>query len=142
MINSERVLSDVIKTAQMGISGIDTVMPKTSQPALRQALKVQRQEYSDIEAQAKRLAQRKGYRIDQLKSMTRRMNAVMSRGQLLVGEPNSKIAGMMSQGNTRGMILSLKNMRRCNRPDQQVAQVAQQLLETEKNNIVSLEGFL
>ena len=115
---------------------------RTTQPALRQALKVQRKEYSDIEAQAKHLAQQKGYKIDQLKPITRRMNAVMSRGQLLVGEPNSKIAGMMIQGNTRGMILSLKNMRRCNHPDQQVAQVAQKLLETEKNNIVCLEGFL
>ena len=142
MINSQRVLNDVIKTSQMGISGINVVMPKTSQPALRQALKVQRQEYSDIEQQAKLLAQRKGYKIDQIKPITRRMSAMMSRGQLLMGEPNSKIAGMMIQGNTRGMILSLKNMRRCNRPDPQVAEVAQRLLETEKNNIGSLEGFV
>ena len=142
MINSQRILNDVIKTTQMGISGINVVMPQTRQPALRQALKVQRKEYADIERQAKLLAQRKGYKIDQLKPITRHMSAVMSRGQLLVGEPDSKIAGMMIQGNTRGMILSLKNMRRCNKPDQQVAQVAQKLLQTEKNNIVSLEGFL
>ena len=142
MINSQRVLNDVIKTSQMGISGINVVMPQTRQPALRQALKVQRKEYSNIEQQAKLLAQQKGYRIDQLKSITRRMSAVMSRGQLLVGEPDSKIAGMMIQGNTRGMILGLKNMRRCNQPDSQVAQIAQKLLETEKNNIVSMEGFL
>ena len=142
MINSQRVLNDVIKTSQMGISGINVVMPQTRQPALRQALKVQRREYSDIEQQAKLLAQQKGYRIDQLKPITRRMSAVISRGQLLVGEPDSKIAGMMIQGNTRGMILGLKNMRRCNHPDSQVAQIAQKLLETEKNNIVSMEGFL
>ena len=142
MINSQRVLNDVIKTSQMGISGINVVMPQTRQPALRQALKVQRREYSDIEQQAKLLAQQKGYRIDQLKPITRRMSAVISRGQLLVGEPDSKIAGMMIQGNTRGMILGLKNMRRCNQPDSQVAQIAQKLLETEKNNIVSMEGFL
>lgn len=142
MINSQRVLNDIIKTSQMGINGINIVMPKTDQPALRQALKVQRREYSDIEQQAKLLAQRKGYQIDQIKPITRHMSAMMSRGQLLVGEPDSKIAGMMIQGNTRGMILSLKNMRRCNQPDQQVAQLAQRLLETEKNNIVSMEGFV
>ena len=142
MINSQRVLNDVIKTSQMGINGINVVMDKTSEPALRQALKVQRREYSDIEQQAKLLAQRKGYRIDQLRPITRRMGALMSKGQLLVGEPNSKIAGMMIQGNTRGMILSLKNMRRCNQPDPQVAQLAQKLLDTEKNNIESMVGFL
>ena len=142
MINSQRVLNDIIKTSQMGINGINVVMDKTSEPALRQALKVQRREYSDIEQQAKLLAQRKGYRIDQLKPITRRMGAVMSKSQLLLGEPNSKIAGMMIQGNTRGMILSLKNMRRCNDPDPQVAELAQKLLETEKNNIGSMVGFV
>ena len=70
------------------------------------------------------------------------MGALMSKGQLLVGEPDSKIAGMMIQGNTRGMILSLKNMRRCDQPDQQVAELAQKLLETEKHNIDSMEGFV
>ena len=142
MINSQRVLNDIIKTSQMGINGINVVMDKTSEPALRQALKVQRREYSDIEQQAKLLAQRKGYRIDQLKPITRRMGAVMSKSQLLLGEPNCKIAGMMIQGNTRGMILSLKNMRRCNDPDPQVAELAQKLLETEKNNIGSMVGFV
>lgn len=142
MVNSQRVLNDIIKTSQMGINGINVVMPKTNQPALRQALKVQRREYSDIEQQAKLLAQRKGYKIDQLKPINRKMGALVSRGQLLMGEPDSKIAGMMIQGNTRGMILSLKNMRRCGKPDQQVTELAQKLLETEKNNIVSMEGFL
>ena len=142
MINSQRVLNDIIKTSQMGINGINVVMDKTRQPALRQALKVQRREYSDIEQQAKLLAQRKGYKIDQIKPITRRMGAIMSKGQLLVGEPDSKIAGMMIQGNTRGMILSLKNMRRCDQPDQQVAELAQKLLETEKHNIDSMEGFV
>ena len=142
MINSQRVLNDVIKTSQMGINGINVVMDKTSEPALRQALKVQRREYSDIEQEAKLLAQRKGYKIDQLKPITRRMGALMSKGQLLMGERNSKIAGMMITGNTRGMILSLKNMRRCDKPDAQVAEIAQKLLETEKNNIESMVGFL
>ena len=142
MINSQRVLNDIIKTSQMGINGINVVMDKTSEPALRQALKVQRREYSDIEQRSKLLAQQKGYKIDQIKPITRRMGALMSKGQLLVGQPNSKIAGMMIQGNTRGMILSLKNMRRCDNPDPQVAQIAQKLLETEKNNIESMLGFL
>ena len=142
MINSQRVLNDIIKTSQMGINGINVVMHKTRQPALRQALKVQRREYSDIEQQAKLLAQRKGYKIDQIKPINRKMGAMMSKTQLLIGEPDSKIAGMMIQGNTRGMILSLKNMRRCNQPDGQVAQLAQKLLDTEKNNLVSMQGFV
>ena len=142
MINSQRVLNDIIKTSQMGINGINVVMDQTKQPALRQALKVQRKEYSNLEQQAKLLSQQKGYKIDQIKPITRRMGAMMSKAQLMTGEPDSKIAGMMIQGNTRGMILSLKNMRRCNNPDRQVAELAQKLLDTEKNNIESMQGFV
>lgn len=142
MINSQRVLNDVIKTSQMGISGINVVMPKTSQPALRQALKVQRQEYSDIEQQAKLVAQRKGYKIDQIKPITRRMSAMMSRGQLLMGEPNSKIAGMMIQGNTRGMIKGIKNQHQFNTQDEQVSILTQRLLDCESANIRQMQNYL
>ena len=142
MINSQRVLNDIIKTSQMGINGINVVMDKTRQPALRQALKVQRREYSDIEQQAKLLAQRKGYRIDQIKPITRRMGAMMSKTQLLVGEPNSKIAGMMIQGNTRGMIVVLKDLHQTREPDKQVEALSQKLLETENSNITQMQGFL
>ena len=142
MINSERVLNDVIKTCQMGIQGIDIVMEKTSEPALRQALKVQRKEYSDLEAEGKLLAQRKAISNEPIGAVTKRMSAWISRGQLLVGEPNSKIAGMMIQGNTRGMILVLKNTRRCDNCDEQIAQLAQKLLVTQKHNIESMEPFV
>ena len=70
------------------------------------------------------------------------MSAWLSRGQLLVGEPNSKIAGMMIQGNTRGVILVLKNTRRCYAPDEQIAELAQKLLVTQKHNIESMEPFV
>ena len=142
MINSERVLNDIIKTCQMGIQGIDIVMDKTSEPALRQALKVQRKEYSDLEAEGKLLAQRKGISIEQIGAVTKRMSAWLSRGQLLVGEPNSKISGMMIQVNSRGMILVLKHTRRCDAPDEQIAELAQKLLVTQKHNIESMEPFV
>ena len=142
MINSERVLNDVIKTCQMGIQGIDIVMDKTGEPALRQALKVQRKEYSDLEAEGKLLAQRKGVSIEQIGAVTRRMSAWLSRGQLLVGEPNSKIAGMMIQGNTRGMILGMKNLRKGKKADAQVQQMARTLISQERTGIEKTQQFL
>ena len=142
MINSERVLNDIIKTCQMGIQGIDIVMDKTGEPALRQALKVQRKEYSDLEAEGKLLAQRKGISIEQIGAVTKRMSAWLSRGQLLVGEPNSKIAGMMIQGNTRGMIKGLKNLHQFNKNDEQISTISQKLLDCETANIRQMQGFL
>ena len=142
MINSERVLNDIIKTCQMGIQGIDIVMDKTGEPALRQALKVQRKEYSDLEAEGKLLAQRKGISIEQIGAVTKRMSAWLSRGQLLVGEPNSKIAGMMIQGNTRGVITGMKNARMHQNKDSRVTALSEKLLETEDRNIDQMKPFL
>ena len=142
MINSQRVLNDIIKTSQMGINGINVVMDKTSEPALRQALKVQRREYSDIEQQAKLLAQRKGYKIDQIKPITRRMGAMMSKAQLMAGEPDSKIAGMMIQGNTRGIIKGYKNLNQFPPSDQRVSNLAHKLIDFEETNNRQLQGFL
>ena len=142
MINNQRVLNDIIKTSQMGVNGINVVMDKTCQPALRQALKVQRQEYSDLEQRAKLLASRKGYRIDQIKPITRRMGALMSKTQLLTGEPDSKIAGMMIQGNTRGVITGMKNARMHQNKDSRVTALSEKLLETEDRNIDQMKPFL
>ena len=70
------------------------------------------------------------------------MSGMGSRARLMGKNKDSKIAGMMIQGNTRGMIQSLKRMHSATHVDPEVAQLAQKLLDTEVNNIESMEGFL
>ena len=53
-----------------------------------------------------------------------------------------KAVEMMVQGNTRGVIKSLKNLHRYHQNDGSVTQMAQKLLECENNNIKQMEGFL
>ena len=142
MNENEKILTQISKITQMGQSGIESVMPLTKQPALRQALKYQRLEYEKLENQAKDLAKAGKLRIGRGNPMAQKMAALTSRAQLMTGDADSKIAGMMIQGNTRGMIQSLKSMHRAASPDPQVAQLAQQLLETEINNIRQMKGFL
>ncbi len=126
----------------MGQNGIHAVMPRASQPALRQALKCQRKEYVSIEQEAANLAKKQGYEMTNLSPIVRNMLAMASKSRLLHGDCNSKIAGMMIQGNTRGMIESLQNIRKCAKPDPAVARLAQKMLDTEVANIRQMEGFL
>ena len=142
MTENEKILTQIIQATQMGQSGINTVMPKAVQPALRQALKVQRLEYQSIGARAKNLAKAKGYQFKDGSNMVRGMSAMTARTRLMGGDADSKIAGMMIQGNTRGMIQSLKQMHRAKHPDNEVAQLAQKMLETQINNIRQMEGFV
>jgi len=142
MTENEKILSNIVKTTQYGQMGINSVMPKTQQPALRQALKVQRLEYQTIGSKAKALAKKKGLHAKDSGAMMRRMSGMGITSRLIFGKDDSKIAGMMIQGNTRGMIQSLKRMHRSKHVDPDVAELAQSLLETEVNNIKSMEGFL
>lgn len=142
MTENERILTQINKTTQMGQAGINSVMPKAQQPALRQALKVQRFEYQSLGARAKNLAKAKGLEIENSSNMVRRMSSMGARFRLMRGDADSKIAGMMIQGNTRGMIQSLKDMHRAKNPDPEVAELAQKMLDTEIANIQQMEGFL
>ncbi len=142
MIDNQQLLNQIMKAAQMGQSGIHAVMPKTHQPALRQALKSQRKEYVAIEQQAAALARSQGYHITNLNPLARSMTEMASRSRLMTGNRDSKIAGMMIQGNTRGMIESLQNIKNCRDPQPAVAELAQKMLDTEICNIQQMKGFL
>ena len=55
--------------------------------------------------------------------------------QLTGKRTDSKIAGMMIQGNTRGLIKGLKNLHHCVPLDPGVDAIAQKLVSREKENI-------
>ena len=142
MTDNEKILTQIIQITQMGQAGINCVMPKATQPALRQALRVQRLEYQTIGAQAKNLAKAKGLNPRDTSSLAKHMSAVGSKMKLMTSDPDSKIADMMIQGNTRGMIQSLKGTHRATHTDAEVAKLAQKLLDTQINNIRQMEGFV
>jgi uncharacterized protein (DUF305 family) len=60
----------------------------------------------------------------------------------MFGNADSKLAAMMIQGNTRGMIVVLKDLHQTREPDKQVEKLSQKLLETENSNITQMQGFL
>ncbi len=142
MIDNQKLLNQIMKAAQMGQNGIHAAMPNASQPALRQALKCQRKEYVSLEQDAVKLARKHGYQMENLSPVAKGMAAMSSKSRLMYGDKNSKIAGMMIQGNTRGMIESIQNMRKCPKADPEIAKLAQKMLETEIANIRQMEGFL
>ena len=74
--------------------------------------------------------------------MIRTMADMMTRVRLKGGNTDSKIAGMMIQGNTRGMIKSLKDLHQYNKQDHQIKSLSQKLLDCENANIRQMQGYL
>ncbi len=70
------------------------------------------------------------------------MSGMMSRAKLMGGDRDSKIAGMMIQGNMRGIIKGLKDQHQSQRTDGQVQALSEKLLSTEDCNIDQMKPFL
>ena len=142
MKDSKDILSSLLKTTQMGQVGIRSVEKAANGAQLKKALKSQLDEYNTIEQETYALAKERGWQLAELNPMARTMADMASRSKLMYNKNDSKIADMMVQGNTRGVIKSLKNLHRYHQNDGQVTAMAQKLLDCENNNIKQMEGFL
>ncbi len=142
MKESKDILSSILKTTQMGQIGIRSVLDTTMRPTLRKALESQLQEYDTIESEAHSIASSRGWEVAELDPVVRKMADMTTRMKLTGGNSDSKIAGMMIQGNTRGMIKGLKNLHQFNKQDLQVRTLSQRLLDCENANIRQMQGFL
>ena len=142
MKTSQEMLSSILKTTQMGQVGIRSVLNASMRPGLRKALESQLQEYDSIESQAHAIAGQRGWEPSDVEGGVRMMTDMMTRMKLSYGNADSKIAGMMIQGNTRGMITGLKNLHQYNSLDCQISGLSQKLLDCETANIRQMQSFL
>lgn len=142
MKTSQQILSSVLKTTQMGQIGIRSVLDTRMRPGLKDALTSQLKEYDALESEAHTLATQRGWELPELDPAARAMAGMMTRVKLQMGGNDSKIADMMIQGNTKGMIKSLKLMHRLPQEDSQVSALSQKLLDTETANIRQMQAFL
>ncbi|MDY3772911.1 MAG: hypothetical protein SO002_07885 [Candidatus Faecousia sp.] len=142
MKNSQQILSSVLKTTQMGQIGIRSVLDTRMRPGLRRALEQQLREYDQIETEAHTLAAQRGWELKDLDPAVRMMSNMVTRMKLSAGGTESKIADMMIQGNTKGMIKGLRNMHQFPREDSRITALSQKLLDTETANIRQMQAFL
>ncbi len=142
MKGSKDLLSSVLKTTQMGQLGIRSVLKVPLRASLQTALKSQLQEYDSIEREAQAIAASRGWELEELSYGIKGMTDMMVRMQLSFGNVNSKAAAMTIQGNTKGVIKSLKNLHQFNHSDERVSVLCQKLLDHEQENIRQMQGFL
>lgn len=142
MKGSKDLLSSIIKTTQMGQAGIHCVLKTPLQASLRAALESQLEEYDKIEQEAQSIASSRGWTLEELDPAVRGMATMMARAQLSFGDTDYKATAMTIQGNTKGIIKGLHNLRRLNQPDERVSKLSQKLLDCENANIRQMQGFL
>lgn len=142
MKSNKDVLASVLKTTQMGQVGIRAVTDHVARVDLKKALQDQLSEYDAIEREANSIAAQRGWDLKDLDPMAKLMSQMYTRTNLTFGNVDSKVAAMMIQGNTRGMIKGLKNLHHCKDTDSRINTVSQKLLDCEAANIKQMQGFL
>lgn len=142
MKGSKDVLSSIIQTAQMGQIGIRSVLNAPLRANLKDALRSQLREYDAIEREALELATSRGWTLKELNPTVKHMTNMMTKTRLSYGDPSSKTAAMMIQGNTKGIIKGYKNLNQFTAADERITILARKLLDCEKENMQQMQGFL
>ena len=137
------MLNAIRQTTEMGCYGIKSVLNETANREFRGALRAQYDEYAQIYEEADRLIRERGGRIKDLNPMAKYGSAMTSKMRVRASiDPTAKIAELMLQGNTRGMIKSMHNIRTMGNLEPQVASLSRRLLQTEQNNNNHMKHYL
>ena len=143
MTNEVSMLNAIRRTTEMGCYGIKSVLNETANREFRGALRAQYDEYAQIYEEADRLLRERGGRIKDLNPMAKYGSAMTSKMRVRASiDPTAKIAELMLQGNTRGMIKSMHNIRTMGTLEPRVASLSRRLLQTEQNNINQMKHYL
>ena len=142
MKQNQEVLSTLLKTIQVGQTDIRSVLDTTMRSSLRNTLKDQLQEYDSIETEAYTLALQRGWELSELDPGRRFLRDRVTRMKLNGPNTDSRIADILIQGNTKGMIRGLKNLHQFEGLDHQLRILSQKLLDCETAHIRQMQGFL
>ena len=142
MFSNKDLLDSINSTVQMGQIGIRSVLDTSVSTQLRNALRSQLREYDSFETLTHQIAAARGWELHDVNPAIRKVANMTAKMRLSYGNTETKVAAMMIRGNTRGMIIGYKDLHRCTKPDAQIQDISQNLLDCEAENIRQMQGFL
>ena len=142
MLSDLKMLQLIHQGSDMGVVGIRCVLPRAQEDTLRQALQSQLTEYKSIEQRSAGLLRSRRERPKGVNPMARVSSELFSIMKMAADPSPSKIAEMMIQGNTMGMVKSMRSLRDYQGKDPEVKQLAEKLLQTELHNIEEMKRYV
>lgn len=142
MKQNQQFLSGLLKTIQMGQVEIRSVLDTSLGSNLRSTLEQQLREYDSIETEAYTIALQRGWELPELDPGRRFLKDRFTRMKLNGRNTDSRIADILIQGNTKGMIQGLRSLHQIEAGDQQIRILTQKLLDCETAHIRQMQSFL
>ena len=142
MITETELLQYIHKIADMGCEGIISVMNYAEGSTMDNILRGQLDSYRTLEQNAEKLLLDYGQRPEDTGAIAKTSAKVMSAGKLMADHSISKIAEMTIEGSTMGINKILKHLHDYSGNDQNVVNLANDLLNIQRQNIDQLQNYL
>lgn len=140
--NSKDLLGSMLKTTQMGQAGLQSVLKKPMDSALRQSIRDQIAAYDHIEQETRELLDQRAWHVKEAGKLHRAYSSAAIQMKLMGKNRDSGIAAMVIRGNTRGVIKGMRNLNHYSRQDPPVTALAEQLVDAERTAIARMQAFL
>ena len=135
------LLHYLYKTADMGCEGIDAVEKHAEEKMLDELMR-ERKEYEHIRGQADTMIRKGGEEPAGAGMMAKLSADMMSMGQMAMDDSRSRIAEMMIQGTTMGIVKTIRHLRDYEGDDEQARKLGQRLLDTQESNVEKKKAYL
>ena len=140
--NDTELIQFIYQNAEMGKHGLSQLIDKTDDVPFRQALESQLHEYQNIMDSSQQLLKQRGISPDSVGSTAKAMSSMMTTFKTLSDHSTSKMAEMLVEGNTMGIVKITKHLKEYPDASSEAIALANQLLHTEENNVHQTKSFL
>lgn len=134
-------LNLIYQNVEMGLLGIDTVLPKIKSENLAQHIEEQRKEYEHIGASAKEILLKYGAQEESIGKVKELSSKTMSEIMCMKAD-DQKIAKLMMEGNQKGVVEITEALNKYPDKDPEIIALAQKLLDTLEHNIIEFKKYL
>ena len=142
MTNPENILNEVNKGIKMGMDAISNISTKVQDTNLRDDLLFQYEKYNEILNQVNAELKNCGNFPKELNPMQKAFGWMSVEFNTLEDKSDSKIAEMMIQGSSMGIINGVKLLNQNPEASAPVKQVLNKFVESQQNNMEQLKKYL
>ena len=135
-------LNYMYKNAEMGIIGINDVIPKVKAKTFKELLYKEKTEYESICAEIKEILKKYESNVEEINIMARVGTSLMSSVEIAKNHSDSTIAKLMIEGTNKGIIEINEKLNNIPNINKEVKKIAIKLLKTEDNNLNEIKKYL
>lgn len=140
--SGSELLAEVYRNTHYALQSISDILPETEDEALKEELKKMHEGYEKISGKAALYARENNIEIKEPGPIKKAMMWGSIKMSTLKDNSRAHIAEMMTQGTVMGITALTRSMNECQGADQEILQIADELLHMEQGYEQTLKSYL